>query len=47
LIHDEDANGDFIAVSKVGKETIEAKKIKSNVTKMKGTDILTYEPAHK
>jgi len=50
VIHGRDADGDFIAVSKYGTKaqgakTIEAKHLKSNITKMKGTDILTYEEA--
>lgn len=47
VIYDEDADGDFIAVSKVGTKTIETRKIKETLRKMKGTDILTYEPAAK
>jgi hypothetical protein len=47
VIYDKDANGDFIAVSKLGKKTIEATKIKETIQTMKGTDILTYEPAAK
>jgi hypothetical protein len=45
VIYDEDADGDFIAVSKLGTKTIEATKIKETIRNMKGTDILTYEPA--
>jgi hypothetical protein len=43
VIYDEDADGDFVAVSKTGTRTIEAKHIKSVIKKMKGTDILTYK----
>ncbi len=43
VIYDEDAEGDFLAVSKIGKRTIEASQVKKTISKMKGTDILTYE----
>ncbi len=43
VIYDEDADGDFLAVSKIGAKTIEAKQVKKIITKMKGTDIMTYE----
>ena len=45
LIYGKDAEGDFLAVSKVGEKTIKADHIKKIVTQMKGTDILTYEVA--
>lgn len=43
VIYDEDEDGDFIAVSKDGSQTIEASKVKETIRKMQGTDILTYE----
>jgi hypothetical protein len=43
VIYDEDADGDFLAVSKVGARTIEAQRVKKTITRMKGTDIMTYE----
>jgi hypothetical protein len=43
VIYDEDAEGDFLAVSKVGARTIEDKHVKKTITRMKGTDILTFE----
>jgi hypothetical protein len=43
VIYDEDAEGDFLAVSKVGAKTIEDKHVKKTITRMKGTDILTFE----
>lgn len=43
LIHGKDKAGDFLAVSKAGDKTIKQKGVKKIVTKMKGTDILTYE----
>ncbi len=43
VIYDEDADGDFLAVSKVGTKTIEEKQLKKIITKMQGTDIMTYE----
>jgi len=42
LIHQEDSDGDFIALSKDGQKTIEIKQIKKIVSDAKGTDILTY-----
>lgn len=45
VIYDEDADGDFLAVSKVGAKTIEAQHVKKIITKMKGTDIMIYELA--
>ena len=36
-----------MAVSKAGAKTIEATRIKETIRTMKGTDILTYEPAAK
>jgi hypothetical protein len=44
VIYGEDAEGDFLAVSKADEKTIEAAHLKRIVTKMKGTDILTYDP---
>jgi hypothetical protein len=46
VIYDEDTDGDFLAVSKAGPTTIEEKHLKSIITKMQGTDILTYEAKH-
>ena len=43
VIYDEDAEGDFLAVSKIGSETIEANHVKKTITSMKGTDIMTFE----
>ena len=43
VIYDEDAGGDFLAVSKVGSRTLEAKHVKTIIKAMKGTDILTYQ----
>jgi len=43
VIYDEDAEGDFLAVSKIGSQTIEDKHVKKTITGMKGTDILTFE----
>jgi hypothetical protein len=42
VIYDEDASGDFLAVSKDGPKTMEATHVKGIITKMQGTDILTY-----
>lgn len=44
VIYDEDADGDFLAVSKAGAQTIEAQHLKSTIKEMQGTDIMTYEP---
>lgn len=43
VIYDEDAEGDFMAVSKNGKDTSEANHLKNTIKRMKGTDIMTYE----
>ncbi len=43
VIYDEDATGDFLAVSKIDSKTIEAQRVKKTITRMKGTDIMTYE----
>ena len=43
VIYDEDAAGDFLAVSKVGTKTIEANHIKDTIKGTKGTDIMTFE----
>lgn len=45
VIYDEDADGDFLAVSKNGKNTMETNHVKKIITDMRGTDILTYEMA--
>jgi hypothetical protein len=42
VIYQQEANGDFVAVSKSGKTTTETHGIKSIVKQMNGTDILTY-----
>jgi hypothetical protein len=43
VIYDEDTAGDFLAVSKNGKQTSEATHVKDTIKRMKGTDIMTYE----
>jgi TPR repeat protein len=43
VIYDEDASGEFLAVSKAGPRTIENNHVKKTVTEMQGTDIGTYE----
>ncbi|EEF60251.1 hypothetical protein [Pedosphaera parvula] len=43
VIYDEDADGDFLAVSKAGSETLKAVHVKKTIKDMKGTDIMTYE----
>ena len=43
VIYDEDADGDFLAVSKIGARTIETQRVKKTITRMKGTDIMTYD----
>ncbi len=43
VIYDEDVDGDFLAVSKLGAKTIETQHVKKIITRMKGTDIMTYE----
>jgi hypothetical protein len=43
VIYDEDTEGDFLAVSKGGKRTIEDKHVRKTITDMSGTDIGTYE----
>jgi hypothetical protein len=43
VIYDEDADDEFLAVSKFGVRTIEEKHVKKAITKMQGTDIGTYE----
>lgn len=45
VIFNEDPNGDFVAVSKIGSRTIDAKQVKATIRRMQGTDILTYELA--
>ena len=42
-VYDEDAEEDFMAVSKNGKDTSEATHLKDTIRRMKGTDIMTYE----
>jgi hypothetical protein len=43
VIYGEGVYGDFVAVSKSGNNTIEAGHLKGTITKLEGTDILTYE----
>ena len=43
VIYDEDESGDFKAVSKDMKKTMTAVHLKKTITRMKGTDIMTYE----
>jgi hypothetical protein len=43
VIYDEDADGEFVAVSKFGARTIEERHVKKVIMKMQGTDIGTYE----
>src|SRR5262249_11278100 len=45
VIYGEDADGDFIAVTKNMEKTAEVHHVKRIVTDMKGTDILTYQTA--
>ncbi len=45
VIFNEDPDGDFVAVSKIGSRTIDAKQVKETIRRMQGTDILTYELA--
>lgn len=43
VIYDEDAGGEFLAVSKFRTKTIEERHVKDVITQMQGTDIGTYE----
>jgi TPR repeat protein len=43
VIYDEDANGEFLAISKGGGRTIDNRHVKKAITDMQGTDIGTYE----
>ena len=43
VIYDEDADGEFLAVSKFGKWTIQQRHVKKAITQMHGTDIGTYD----
>lgn len=45
VIYDEDANGEFLAVSKGATGTIDELRVKEAIIRMKGTDIGTYELA--
>jgi len=45
VVCDKDKDGEFIAVSKIGERTITDDHVKRTVTKMQGTDILTYDLA--
>jgi hypothetical protein len=47
VVYDEDASGDFVAVSKAGRATLHARGIRSAIGLMGGTDILTYEVARR
>lgn len=48
VIYDQDADGDFLAVTKNGfGQTEYVESIKRIVTEMKGTDILVYDPAER
>lgn len=46
VIYGRDADGDFVAISKVGSKTIETGHLKSIITKTEGTDIPSDEPGH-
>lgn len=43
VIYDEGADGEFLAVSKFGKWTIQQQHVKQVITQMHGTDIGTYD----
>ncbi len=43
VIYDEDAKGEFLAVSKGGTRTIENNHVRKTITDMQGTDIGVYE----
>ena len=43
VIYDEDFHGEFLAVSKTHAKTICIRDVRARITKMKGTDIGTYE----
>ena len=43
VIYGEDADGEFLAISKDGKRTIEERQVKKAIIRMQGTDIGTYE----
>ncbi len=43
VIYDEDLNEEFLAVSKWKAKTIHIRDVRTRITKMKGTDIGTYE----
>ena len=48
VIYGKDASGDFVAITKsgskaTGSQTVVVERVKEIITKMKGTDILTYE----
>jgi hypothetical protein len=45
VIYDEDANGEFLAVSKFQKWTIQRRHVKRTITEMRGTDLGIYEYA--
>ncbi len=43
VVYDEDPEGEFLAVSKAGPTTIQERHVKAAITRMKGTEIGTYE----
>jgi len=43
VIYDESLDGEFIAVTKLGKETAELRQVKKLIRAMEGTDIGVYE----
>lgn len=44
VIYDEDADDEFLGMSKFGGRTIRERHLKDAIMKMQGTDIGTYEP---
>lgn len=43
VIYDEDINGEFLAVSKDGRNTLKKSHVKADIVSMQGTHICTYE----
>ena len=43
VIYDEDTEGDFLAVSKAGAQTLEDKHVRKAISRMRSTDLGTYE----
>jgi hypothetical protein len=43
VIYDEDTTGEFLAISKDGKQTIEERHVKKAILRTQGTDFGTYE----